>query len=147
MEIKVKKLNERAILPTYGSEDAACADLYAIIDTPTKSVEIKPHETYFVSTGISMEIPKGYVGLIYPRSGLSCKRGLSLANCVGVIDSDYRGEIKVALVNHSNEICKIEDAERCSQIAFQPSMKWDFHQVDELSDTERGEGGFGSTGK
>ena len=142
--IELKKLDENAILPTYGSTDAAGADLYANIN---EDETIDPNETKFIKTGIAMAIPKGLVGLIFARSGLACKRGLAPANKVGVIDSDYRGEIIVALHNHSTEPVTIEPKERIAQIAFVPYIKGQFSLVDELTSTTRGEGGFGSTGK
>ena len=110
-------------------------------------IEILPSETAFIGTGLSMEIPEGYVGLIYARSGMACKRGLAPANKVGVIDSDYRGEIMVALYNQSNETKVITSGDRIAQIIIQPVTQFEFNEVDELSDTTRGEGGFGSTGK
>ena len=142
-KIEIKKLTDTAIIPTYGSIDAAGADLYAnITDTET----IMPHETKLIKTGIAMAIPKGLVGLVFARSGLASKRGLAPANKVGVIDADYRGEIMVALHNHTNEEKTIEKDERIAQIAFVPYIKGDFEIVNELSETTRGEGGFGSTG-
>lgn len=143
MKIKVKKLNENAVLPTYGSDFAAGADLYACI---TESVEIKPGETKMIGTGLSMEIPEGYMGLIFARSGLASKRGLAPANKVGVVDSDYRGEFMVALHNHSNEVASVDVGERIAQLVIAPYMTACFEAVDELSDTARGVGGFGSTG-
>lgn len=142
--VKVKKLNEKAILPTYGSEYAAGADLYACLDNP---IEIRPHETVMIKTGLAMEIPYGYAGLIYPRSGLSAKRGLAPANKVGVIDPDYRGEFMVALHNHSEITATIEPDERIAQLVITPFLTASFEVTDELSDSIRGEGGFGSTGR
>lgn len=142
--ISVKKLDERAILPTYGSEFAAGADLYALTDEETVFL---PGETKFVRTGLAMEIPEGYAGLIYARSGLACKRGLAPANKVGVIDSDYRGEVMVALHNHSDIEQKIAAGERIAQLVVTPFLKVEYKQTEELSDTVRGEGGFGSTGR
>lgn len=110
-EVNIKKLNPNAVIPTYGSELAAGADLYACLD---ESVTIKPGDTAFINTGLSMEIPAGYAGLVYARSGLSCKQGLAPANKVGVIDSDYRGEIMVALYNHSNEVRTVSCGDRIS---------------------------------
>ena len=144
MKVKIKKLNENAIIPTYGTEYSAGADLYALLDS---SVEIAPHETTFIHTGISVEIPEGYCGLIFARSGLASKRGLAPANKVGVIDADYRGEIMVTLHNHSEIIATVEPCERIAQLAILPFLKAEFEEVDELSDTVRGAGGFGSTGK
>ena len=143
-EINVKKLNEEATLPTYGSEFSAGADLYSC---EGGEVVIGAGETRLIHTGIAMEIPNGYVGLIYARSGLASKRGLAPANQVGVIDSDYRGEIMVALHNHSAEPQTICDGERIAQIVFTPYCAADFCVVDELDATERGAGGFGSTGR
>ena len=142
--VNVKKLKEQAIVPTYGSEFAAGADLYACLDAP---VTIGPGETYLAKTGIAMEIPVGYAGLIYARSGLATKKGLAPANKVGVVDADYRGEIMVALHNHSEEIQQIEDGERIAQIVLAPYITADFTVAESLEDTERGTGGFGSTGK
>lgn len=140
-------LADGAHVPTYGTEYAAGADLYAVIHNDTKTVEILPGETAFLDTGVTMEIPKGYVGLVYARSGLSCKQGLAPANKVGVIDSDYRAGVKVALYNQSNEIRTISNGDRIAQIIIQPVMQFEFKEVDKLSETDRGEGGFGSTGK
>ena len=145
--INIKKLNEHAVLPSYGSEYAAGADLYAIVHNDTNMIEILPGETAFIGTGLSMEIPTGYVGLIYARSGMACKRGLAPANKVGVIDSDYRGEIMVALYNQSNETKVITSGDRIAQMIIQPVTQFEFKEVNKLSETDRGEGGFGSTGK
>lgn len=141
--VNVKKLNAAATLPTYGSDYAAGADLYACL---TDSKTIAPGETAFIPTGLAMEIPAGYAGFIYARSGLSCKRGLAPANKVGVIDADYRGEIMVALYNHSDEAVTIEAKERIAQIVIAPYLKAMFEEVDDLNTTVRGGGGFGSTG-
>ena len=141
--MNIKKLNPNAIIPTYGSECAAGADLYACIESP---VTIEPGQTVFISTGLAMEIPEGYAGFVYARSGLSCKRGLAPANKVGVVDADYRGEITVALHNHSDEPKTIEVNERIAQIVIAPFVHVAFDEVDELSDTVRGAGGFSSTG-
>ena len=143
-DVNIKKLNEKAVIPTYGTEYAAGADLYACMD---EAVEIKPGETHFVKTGLAMEIPVGYAGLIYARSGLACKKGLAPANKVGVIDSDYRGEIMVALHNHSNQPVTVESGERIAQLVITPYIVAAFNQVEELDDTDRGAGGFGSTGR
>lgn len=143
-DIKVKKLNQNAHLPTYGTEFSAGADLYALVD---EKLVIKPNETKKVSTGIALEMPEGLVALVYARSSLGCKRGLAPANKVGVIDSDYRGEIMVFLHNHSNEVQAIENGERIAQIVFAPYVRGCFEEVEELENTERGAGGFGSTGK
>ena len=142
-DVRIKKLRENATVPTYGSEFAAGADLYAATE---ESVTIAPAETKLIPTGIAMEIPVGYAGFIYARSGLASKRGLAPANKVGVIDSDYRGEIMVALHNHSDKAETIADGERIAQIVFTPFMAASFSVVEELDDTERGAGGFGSTG-
>ncbi len=142
-DINIKKLDEKAVIPTYGSEFAAGADLYACLD---EAVTIAPGETLLVHTGIAMEIPVGYAGLIYARSGLASKKGLAPANKVGVVDADYRGEIMVALHNHSLKDATVEPGERIAQLVLAPYITGVFHQVDELSDTVRGEGGFGSTG-
>lgn len=144
MKINIKKLNENAIIPTYGSLGAAGADLYALLpDTLT----IKPGETVLVGTGIAMEIPEGFVGLVFARSGLSTKKGLAPANKVGVIDSDYRGEIKVPLFNQSPVSQTVENGERIAQIVITPFLSAEFFEVDELDSTIRGTEGFGSTGR
>lgn len=142
--IKVKKLKSTAVLPTYGSACAAGADLYACMDEP---VTIAPHETVLIKTGLSMEIPEGYAGLIYPRSGLASKRGLAPANKVGVIDPDYRGEFMVALHNHSESPASVQPNERIAQLVITPFLTAVFEEADELSETVRGTGGFGSTGR
>lgn len=141
--INIKKLDERAIIPTYGSEFSAGADLYALIDAP---ISFNPRETILIHTGIAMEIPNGYAGLIYARSGLASKKGLAPANKVGVIDADYRGEIMVALHNHSNETVVITCGERIAQLVILPFITANFNECDDLTDTVRGQGGFGSTG-
>ena len=143
-KIPVKKLKPNAILPTYGSVEAAGADLYACLEAP---VEIAPGKTVFIPTGIAMELPRGYAGLAYARSGLACKKDLAPANKVGVIDSDYRGEFMIALHNHGGEVRVIEHGERIAQLVITPVFTPGFTEVSELSDTERGSGGFGSTGK
>ena len=145
--ISIKKTDENAKIPTYGSEFAAGADLYAVIHNEENKVEILPGETAFIDTGIIMEIPNGYVGLVYARSGLSCKQGLAPANKVGVIDSDYRGNIIVALYNQSNEIRSVSEGDRIAQIIIQPVEQFEFKVKGKLSDTTRGNGGFGSSGK
>ena len=144
MKIKVKKLNENAVLPTYGSDFAAGADLYACI---AESVEIAPGETKMIGTGLAMEIPEGYMGLIFARSGIASKRGLAPANKVGVVDSDYRGEFMVALHNHSNQPASVDVGERIAQLVITPYMTACFEVADELSKTVRNTGGFGSTDK
>ena len=141
--IKVKKLNENAVIPTYGSEYAAGADLYACME---ESVTIAPHETVMIHTGLAMEIPNGYAGLIYPRSGMASKRHLAPANKVGVVDPDYRGEFMIALHNHSAEPQTVAPGERIAQLVITPYITADFEVTDELDDTVRGAGGFGSTG-
>jgi len=142
-KINIKKVRENAKIPTYGTEYAAGADLYACIDNEEV---FNPGETKLIPTGISLAIPTGYVGLVYARSGLASKRGLAPANKVGVIDSDYRGEIFVALHNHSNDKKTIEKEERIAQIVITPYLKADFIEKENLDETERGKGGFGSTG-
>ena len=143
-KVNIKKLNEKAVVPTYGSEFSAGADLYACIDD---ALTIEVGQTVLVHTGIAMEIPVGYVGLVFARSGLATKRDLAPANKVGVVDSDYRGEIMVALHNHGSEPKTIENGERIAQLVLVPYLTAEFDEVDELSDTVRGEGGFGSTGR
>lgn len=145
--INIKKTDENAKIPTYGSEFAAGADLYAVIHNEENRVEILSGETVFIDTGIVMEIPNGYVGLVYARSGLSCKQGLAPANKVGVIDSDYRGNIMVALYNQSNETRIVSEGDRIAQIVIQPVEQFGFKVKENLSDTIRGNGGFGSSGK
>lgn len=141
--IRVKKLDERAVLPTYGSEYAAGADLYAVTDG---ELTFEPGETKLVHTGLAMEIPEGYAGLIYARSGLASKRGLAPANKVGVVDADYRGEIMVALHNHGTIAQTIASGERIAQLVVAPFLKANYEQAEELNETVRGAGGFGSTG-
>jgi len=145
--INIKKTDENAKIPTYGSVYAAGADLYAVIHNEENKVEILPGETAFIDTGIVMEIPNGYVGLVYARSGLSCKQGLAPANKVGVIDSDYRGNIMVALYNQSNEVRTVSEGDRIAQIIIQPIEQFGFKVTENLSNTVRGNGGFGSSGK
>ena len=144
MTVRFKKLDARAMMPTYGTPYAAGADLYAVCDG---EITVAPGETYLVHTGIAMEIPEGYVGLIYARSGLACKRGLAPANKVGVIDADYRGEIMVALHNHGQEIQTLAAGERIAQMVIAPFLSVSYEECEELSDTVRGAGGFGSTGR
>ena len=143
-KLKIKKVNEKAKIPMYGSVEAAGFDLYGVNE---EEVTIKAHETVLIKTGLSMEIPTGYAGLIFARSGLATKKGLAPANCVGVVDADYRGEVMVALHNHTNEDKTIEAFERIAQMIIMPYLKVDFEEVEELTDTERGQNGFGSTGK
>lgn len=143
LTVNIKKLKENAVIPTYGSANAAGADLYACIDEP---LTLAPAQTVLVPTGLAMELPEGYAGLIYARSGLASKKGLAPANKVGVIDSDYRGEIMVALHNHSASDATIEPQERIAQLVITPYIMGVFQTTDDLSDTARGAGGFGSTG-
>ncbi len=144
MKVRLKRLNENAKIPTYASEFSAGADLYACID---EELVVKAGETVFVKTGLAMELENGYVALVYARSGLACKRGLAPANKVGVIDSDYRGEIMVALHNHSSEDQIVGVGERIAQLVVTPYIKCEFEECEELDSTERGAGGFGSTGR
>ena len=142
--VAVKKVRPNAILPTYGSMEAAGADLYACLDTP---VTIGAGETVFIPTGLAMEIPKGCAGLVYARSSLGAKRGLAPANKVGVIDSDYRGEISVVLHNHGRTEQTVSPGERIAQLVITPVITPVYEETEELTDTNRGTGGFGSTGK
>lgn len=142
--IRIKKTDQNAVIPTYGTEFSAGADLYACI---SESISLASGETALIRTGIAMEIPAGFVGLIYARSSLAVKRGLAPANKVSVIDSDYRGELMVPIHNHSSSEQIIEPAERIAQIIFTPYYTAGFEEVPELNVTERGTGGFGSTGK
>ena len=144
MEIKLKKLNDSAKIPERGSDYAAGYDLFANI---SENVEILPHETKLIGTGIAAAVPEGYFGGIFARSGLSSKEGLRPANCVGVVDSDYRGEIKVALHNDSETVRLVVPDQKIAQFVVVPFLTVEFTEVEELDDTNRGEGGFGSTGK
>ncbi len=144
MKVAVKKLNKNATMPSYGSEYAAGADLYACLD---EAVTIAAGETAVIPTGIAVELPVGYGGFIYARSGLATKRGLAPANKVGVVDCDYRGEVKVALHNHSGKPQTVEAGERIAQMVIAPYLAAEFEEKEELSDTARGAGGFGSTGR
>lgn len=144
LTVRIKKLLPDAKLPAYGSEFAAGADLYALTEAPLR---IGPGETAVVHTGLAAEIPTGFVGLIYARSGLATKKGLAPANKVGVIDADYRGEIRVALHNHSKYEQSVEPFERVAQLVIAPYVAAAYEEAEELSETVRGEGGFGSTGK
>ena len=144
IRINVKKLNNLAKLPTRGSEYAAGFDLYAATDS---IVDIAPHSTVKIGTGLSFELPKGTFAAIFARSGIATKRGLRPANCTGVCDSDYRGEYIVALHNDTDKIQSIEPGERIAQMILLPFVSMDFNEVNELSDTARGEGGFGDSGK
>ena len=141
--VKIVKLHPNAKTPTYGSTDAAGADLYACTDDV---VTILPGQTVLIPTGLSMEIEQGFAGFIYARSGLATKRGLAPANKVGVIDCDYRGQVMVSLHNHTNQPQSVEPGERVAQMVFAPVYRATFCESDSLSDTERGTGGFGSTG-
>ena len=140
--MKIKLLSDKAKVPTRGSEKAAGWDLYAATDAI-----IPPHSTIKVSTDIAIELPAGYFGAVFARSGLATKQGLRPANCVGVIDSDYRGPVIVALHNDSDQIREIFSGDRIAQLVFIPYSSWDWEVVDELSDTDRGDGGFGHSGK
>ena len=144
MKVRIKKLNENAVIPTRGSEQAAGYDLYA---ATTEPVTILPHETVKVGTGLAIAVPDGYFGAIFARSGLAAKQGLRPANCVGVADSDYRGEYIVALHNDTDFERTISPKERIAQLVVMPYLAVEFEEKDELSETARGEGGFGSTGK
>ena len=143
-DLRIKKLRDNAQMPTYGSEYAAGADMYAAID---EAVTIQPGETKFIPTGLAFEIPEGYAGFIYARSGLACKKGLAPANKVGVVDADYRGEVMVALHNHGTEAQTVEAGERIAQMIIAPFITANYIFSDELDDTVRGAGGFGSTGR
>lgn len=131
-------------MPTFGSAQAAGADLYACLEAP---VNIEPGQTVFIPTGLAMALPEGFVGLVYARSGLACKQGLAPANKVGVIDSDYRGEFMVALHNHGTEMRTVTHGDRVAQLVITPVLRPVFQEAETLEDTQRGEGGFGSTGK
>lgn len=143
LDVNIMKLRENATIPTYGSTYAAGFDLYSCID---EILTINPQETLFIPTGIAMELPIGYAGLIYARSGLASKKGLAPANKVGVVDSDYRGEVIVALHNHSSVAATIEPNERIAQMVITPYISANFIEKSSLDETSRGEGGFGSTG-
>ena len=147
MEVKIKKLFDDAVIPTHGSEYAAGYDLYAYIKNESGSIQIAPQRMMKINTGISVSIPHDLFGGIYARSGLATKRGLRLGNCVAVIDCDYTGEIMVALYNDSDEVQEVKDGDRIAQLVIQPYITVDFKEVDELPQTKRGKGGFGSTGK
>jgi dUTP pyrophosphatase len=141
VNVKIIKLCEDAVIPTYGTEFSAGADLYSV-----QEVTINPGETAFLGTGIATAIPEGLVGLVYARSGMACKRNLAPANKVGVIDSDYRGEIKVALHNHGKTPETVAKGERVAQLVIAPYLRAEYEVVDSLDETVRGAGGFGSTG-
>lgn len=144
MNIKIKKLNNLAKMPSRGSSEAAGYDLYAATNY---NIEIQPHTTVKIGTGLSFELPQGTFAAIFSRSGIATKRGLRPANCVGVIDSDYRGPVIVALHNDTDEIQSVEPGERIAQMILLPFISMDFNEVNELSDTARGEGGFGNSGR
>ena len=137
-KVRFKKLSENAVVPSYGTAYSAGADLYSAMQ---EDVIIAPETTKFIKTGIAIEIPEGLVGLIYARSGMACKKGLAPANKVGVIDSDYRGEIIVALYNHSDSSVTVASGDRIAQLVLTPYIKADFEEADELDDTVRGDGG------
>lgn len=143
MKVEIVRLRDSAILPTYGSLSAAGADLYC---PEGEGVTVAPHKTVLIKTGIALAIPEGFVGLVYARSGIASKRHLAPANKVGVIDSDYRGEVMVALHNHSDEEQSVEGGERIAQLVIAPYLRAEFTLTDTLDETERGAGGFGSTG-
>ena len=144
MQIPVTRLHAQAQLPTYGSDGAAGADLHACIPQP---LTLEPGQTALIPTGLAMQLPAGYAGFVYARSGLATKRGLAPANKVGVIDSDYRGEILVGLHNHGAAAQTIEPGERIAQLVIAPVVRADFLPVQALDETARGAGGFGSTGR
>ena len=144
MKVYFKKLDPRAKIPTYGTNYSAGADLRALIDNP---ITIMPNESVLVHTGVAVSIPIGYVGLVYARSGIACKRGLAPSNKVGVIDADYRGEIMVSLHNHGTTEQTIDPDERIAQMVITPFIHCEYEEADNLDDTERGTGGFGSTGR
>ncbi len=145
MNVNIKKLKSGAVIPTRGSAAAAGYDLYACLDND--SVTINPHETVKIGTGLAVAVPEGYFGAIFARSGLAAKQGLRPANCVGVADSDYRGEYIVALHNDTDEPKTVANGERIAQLVIMPYLPVEFNEVEELDSTERGAGGFGSTGK
>ena len=142
MEIRIKKLNEKAIIPTSGSPYSAGYDIYSLED-----LEVEAGETVLAKTGLALEIPEGYFGAVYARSGLASKKGLRPANCVGVIDSDYRGELIIALHNDSEKTQKVVQGDRIAQLVITPYLSVEFKETEELSETKRQSGGFGSTGK
>ncbi len=144
MKIHIKKLSETAKLPERGSAYAAGYDLFADLE---EAIEIKPHETHMIHTGVAMEIPEGYWGGVFARSGLSAKEGLRPSNCVGVVDADYRGPVCVALHNDGEVVRTVTPGQKIAQLVVVPFLTVEFEEAEELSDTARGEGGFGSTGK
>lgn len=145
MKIEITKLRENAIIPKRGSDKAAGYDLYACLECD--SVQIAPHTTVKIGTGLAIAVPDGYFGAVFARSGLAAKEGLRPANCVGVCDSDYRGEYIVALHNDSDEVRTVKNGDRIAQLVVMPFLEVEFSEVDTLSETQRGAGGFGSTGK
>ena len=146
MKIKCKKLRENAVLPTRGTALAAGADLYALLPDGAERVTIPPQGKHAFPTGIAVEIPEGYVGLVFARSGIACKRQLAPANCVGVIDADYRGELTVFLQNNGAEPQTVESGERIAQLVITPCLAIEIEETVTLTDTARGAAGFGSTG-
>ena len=144
LAIKIKILDEAAILPTYGTPFSAGADLYALC---AESILIQPGQTVLIHTGLAFEIPEGYGGFVFARSGLATKKGLAPANKVGVIDSDYRGPVTVVLFNHGRDAQTVENGQRIAQLVITPVLQVGFEAVEELDDTVRGQGGFGSTGR
>ena len=141
--VEIKRLREGAVIPTYGSAQAACCDLYACLDAP---IMVNPHETVMIGTGLAIKPPAGHYGAIYARSGMATKKGLRPANCVGICDEDYRGEYIVALHNDCDIFRTIEPGDRIAQLMFVPYQQFELCEVEELDETERGAGGFGSTG-
>ena len=144
MKLYFKRLDPRATVPTYGTDLSAGADLRAILDEP---ITVKPGEAVLLHTGVAVAIPAGYVGLVFARSGIACKRGLAPSNKVGVIDADYRGEIMVSLHNHGTNEQTIDPDERIAQMVVAPFIHCEYEEADDLDDTARGTGGFGSTGR
>ena len=144
MKLNFKKLDPRASTPTYGTDFSAGADLRAVLDAP---ITLYPQSSVMIHTGISVAIPEGYVGLVYARSGLACKKGIAPANKVGVIDADYRGEIMVCLFNHGDNSYTISDGDKIAQMVVTPFVQCEYEETDELDATARGNGGFGSTGQ
>ena len=142
-DVRIKKLSKNAVIPTYGSAFSAGADLYACLDS---ALEIPPGETRFVHTGLCAEIPQGFAGLVFARSGLACKKDLAPANKVGVIDSDYRGEWNVPVINWGNESYTINNGDRIAQVVFSQYIREEFEPAESIDETKRGDGGFGHTG-
>ena len=143
LNVEIKKLSEKAVLPAYQTEGAAGMDVSACID---EDIALNPMERKLISTGFAIAVPDGYAAYLYARSGLASKKGITLPNCVGVIDSDYRGEVKVALVNLSDEPFEIKNGDRIAQMVISPVIQVALIEKDELSETKRAGGGFGSTG-